>query len=66
MKRKPPISPLPPPPLSEELSRSIDIIEFYEEVLDYQSARIEILTKENERLRGLLKGNTPPEGSWVH
>ena len=66
MKRKPPISPLPSPSLSEELSRAIGIIEFYEEVLDEQSARNQILTKENERLRELIKENEPPKGSWMH
>ena len=62
MKRKTLKSPLPTPPLSEELSRAIVIIEFYEEVLEEQSARMETLAKENERLRELMKDNKPPEG----
>jgi len=66
MKRKTPTSPLPTPPLSEELSRAIGIIEFYEEVLEEQSARIEALAKENERLRELMKDNKPPRGAWIH
>ena len=49
-------------PLSEKPSRTISIIEFYEEVLEEQSARIETLAKENEKLHELMKDKKPPEG----